>query len=224
MVRFQLAFVSALIERIQYQLRSHRLSLFVGRYVNLNPSMKAFLLDHDDSFTFNLRDWLKPVFADITVVNHRDSREILTAKYDLLVLSPGPKTPQDYPHVIESLSSLPDFQPVLGICLGLQTLVTLNGGTVQTYTPPLHGKTSSLETLRPELESFQNSKVARYHSLICGGYEKNFDTLAYSSEDGHPMWLLHKTKKQMGFQFHPESFMTENSDRYRQYLRQWLQS
>lgn len=186
--------------------------------------MKAFLLDHDDSFTFNLRDWLRPAFTEVTVVNHRESREILTVKYDLLVLSPGPKTPQDYPQVLENLMALPATTSVLGICLGLQTLVSLNDGDVQTYTPPLHGKTSQLKTFAPDYSSFQNLKVARYHSLICSDFEKNFETIATSAEDAQPMWLQHKTKKQMGFQFHPESFMTEKSDLYLKHLQSWLQA
>lgn len=186
--------------------------------------MKAFLLDHDDSFTFNLRDWLRPAFTEIAVVNHRDSREILTAKYDLLVLSPGPKTPQDYPQVLANLSLLPAKQPVLGICLGLQTLVSLNGGVVQTYSPPQHGKTSSLQISNPAYSTFQNLKVARYHSLICQNTENQFETFAVSADDNHPMWLHHKSKKQMGFQFHPESFLTEKSDLYLQHIQEWLRA
>ena len=78
--------------------------------------MKALLIDHDDSFTYNLRDWLKPAFEKIEVLNHRDLDVSLKLEADLIVLSPGPKHPKNYPHIHNLLKSLPAHQAVLGVC------------------------------------------------------------------------------------------------------------
>ncbi|MGZ3691877.1 MAG: glutamine amidotransferase-related protein, partial [Pseudobdellovibrio sp.] len=58
--------------------------------------MKALLIDHDDSFTFNLRNWLSPLFENIEVINHRDLlKQVSQETYDLIISSPGPKSPAD---------------------------------------------------------------------------------------------------------------------------------
>ncbi len=186
--------------------------------------MKAILLDHDDSFTFNLRSWLSPAFTEITVLNHRDLDKIQSLDDYLLILSPGPKSPENYPHVIKLLQTLPQTQKVFGVCLGLQSLVYASGGNVLAYTPPLHGKTSKLNVHHKKLSAFNNQSIARYHSLICTNYESKFAVLATSQDDQHPMWLQHNSLPWIGFQFHPESFLTENSEQYLKYLNDWYLS
>ena len=97
--------------------------------------MKALLIDHDDSFTYNLQDWLRPIFAEVQVVNHREIEKFSEAIphtdkpntgliHDLIVLSPGPKSPQDYPHVLEFIKT--QKRPIFGVCLGLQPLLQSN--------------------------------------------------------------------------------------------------
>jgi anthranilate synthase/aminodeoxychorismate synthase-like glutamine amidotransferase len=188
--------------------------------------MTALLIDHDDSFTYNLQSWLKPIFENVRVINHRDlsavEKEILTQKYNLIVLSPGPKNPGDYPHIQDLLSKLPAEQAVYGVCLGLQSMVHNRNGQIAAYTPPLHGKQSTLFVIKPELQDFQNLKVARYHSLICKYDTSQFECEAQSIEDRQPMWLTSKNRKWFGVQFHPESFMTEKADLHLQFLKKWV--
>lgn len=183
--------------------------------------MKAFLLDHDDSFTFNLRNWLKPVFSEVSVVNHRDCQKVPTDSKNLIVLSPGPKHPEDYPHILDFLKKLPPEQPVLGVCLGLQMMVMASGGRVDRYAPPLHGKSSVIEVADPAFSDFQNMSVARYHSLICSEFSSSFQLVAVSKDDQKPMWLTHKNKKWIGFQFHPESFLTDTQKPLTQFVAMW---
>jgi anthranilate synthase/aminodeoxychorismate synthase-like glutamine amidotransferase len=184
---------------------------------------RVLLIDHDDSFTYNLRDWLRPAFAEVTVAHHR-SEKVFDKPYDLIVLSPGPHSPAYYPHVLQQIKKLNPAQPVLGVCLGLQSLVEVSGGTVSAYTPPLHGKTSQLRIINPSAEKsiFEKLHVARYHSLACQGFEDQFNVCAVSEDDDRPMWLEHTKKKWIGFQFHPESFLTEKSFLYRDYLVDWM--
>lgn len=186
--------------------------------------MKIALIDHDDSFTFNLRQWLTPLSNQIIVYNHLDLIEKKIPASDLFVLSPGPKNPKDYPHTLDWLSSLAEGQCVFGVCLGMQMMFVAENEEVQPYSPPLHGKKSRLVALSEEIKEFENFAVARYHSLICKRKENSvFDLLAESDEDQKPMWVRHKEKNWLGFQFHPESFLTENSNNLLNYLNQWVQ-
>lgn len=189
--------------------------------------MKALLIDHDDSFTHNLKHWLTPLFAEVTVVNHSQLHEItkfekLEAQFDLFVLSPGPKNPQDYPQSLNLLKKLKPITPVYGVCLGLQMMAVACGVSISTYTPPLHGKTSKLDS---KDKFFQDLKVARYHSIkVDSGYTTQFEKLAESTDDQNPMWLKHKIKKWMGVQFHPESFLTEKAELHLNAISQWMKS
>lgn len=183
--------------------------------------MKALIIDHDDSFTHNLLHWLSPICTEVKVVNHRELQKNLYA--NLIVLSPGPKTPQDYPHVLDFLNNISERTAVYGVCLGLQMLVQACGGKIESYSPPLHGKKSKLEITDPLYKSLNNCEVARYHSLYCADYNPQiFSTLAVSQDDKIPMWLKHLNKKWMGVQFHPESFLTEKPEVHLKFLNDWL--
>lgn len=159
--------------------------------------LKAALIDHNDSFTWNIKAWLAPSF-EVSVLDYRKINSIHFSDYDLIVLSPGPKTPTDYPLTQQLLASLPNQKAVLGICLGMQAMTLAEGGSVTAYYPPLHGKTSVLDTI--------GTPIARYHSLKCN-MPDTFNVL--STSDQLPMIVQHKTKNWLGFQFHPESFLTE---------------
>jgi anthranilate synthase/aminodeoxychorismate synthase-like glutamine amidotransferase len=186
--------------------------------------MKTLLIDHDDSFTYNLQHWLQPICSEVTVVNHRDLPTSVNA--DLVVLSPGPKSPQHYPQVINFINNLPLNTAVYGVCLGLQLLVHSSGGLVKPYAIPLHGKKSKLNILNSKYLELQNLEVARYHSLYCAELSTvNFNMLAETSDDTKiPMWLMHNEKKWMGVQFHPESFLTEKPELHLKILNDWLKN
>ncbi|AGH96389.1 aminodeoxychorismate/anthranilate synthase component II [Pseudobdellovibrio exovorus] len=185
--------------------------------------MKSILIDHDDSFTYNLRHWLKPLSSEVTIVNHRELSSAPDLRADFFILSPGPKKPEDYTDVLHFLGRLSSKTPVFGVCLGLQLMVHSHGGKVQPYSPPLHGKKSKLKVLSEELHLLQGKEVARYHSLYCTDYPaEEFETLAVAEEDQCPMWLRHRQKKWLGVQFHPESFLTEKPELHLQIVKDWL--
>jgi anthranilate/para-aminobenzoate synthase component II len=179
----------------------------------------ALFIDHDDSFTHNVVRWLEPAF-DVTVVHHAELPSAVASPTpapldwsqkspNLIVVSPGPRSPQDYPRTLSYLKTLPASQPVLGICLGLQMMALLEGAEVVPYAPPRHGVGTPLSC--PSIIELQGLIVGRYHSLCCQSLPPSFEELAQS--EGLPMWLRHRDKKWMGFQFHPESFLTERPDR-----------
>jgi anthranilate/para-aminobenzoate synthase component II len=159
----------------------------------------ALLIDHDDSFTHNICAWLSTRFS-VEMTHHRDlvKMQFKPNSYDLVLFSPGPKSPQDYPQSLNYLTSLPDTQHALGICLGMQMMALAGGGDVTTYSPPLHGKTSVLTST---LKNFDGLRVARYHSMACDVTKTNFTTLAHS--DHRPMWIEHQQKNGWGYSFIP---------------------
>lgn len=188
----------------------------------------ALLIDHDDSFTHNVRSWLSKKF-DVTIINHKQlshnqlnhknifEHNSTSEKFNLIVFSPGPKSPSDYPHSLKYLTDIADSQHVLGICLGLQIMTLASGGNVQTYSPPLHGKTSQLKS---ELKKINGLTIGRYHSMACTLPENKFNIIATS--ENLTMWVEHVTKKWLGFQFHPESFLTESPELYLDYVSEWI--
>jgi len=184
----------------------------------MKDPVHAVLIDHDDSFTFNLRHWLHQFIKHVEILNHREITSQRFSETDLIVLSPGPKHPNDYPHILNWLKNYPFNKPIFGVCLGMQMMHVSEGGNVVSYTPPLHGKTSVLSSRD---SSLNNLVVARYHSLHCDG-ETTFQTLATS--DDLKMWIQHPQKKWMGVQFHPESFLTENTSVVQNYVKHWLVS
>lgn len=185
--------------------------------------MKALLIDHDDSFTYNLRSWLNPIFQEIAVVNHRDFATTPSTQFDLIIISPGPKSPKDYPQTLQQIQKLDPAQKVLGICLGMQMLAHLENILVSPYTPPKHGKKSLLKIQDDTFIKFNGLKVARYHSLACDllQSQKIFQVIAVSHDDSKPMWIQHSHKNWLGWQFHPESFLTENADLFLQEIKKW---
>jgi anthranilate synthase component II len=180
---------------------------------------KALIIDHDDSFIWNIKSWLSEKF-EVSVINHCELTKFYppTNLYDLIVLSPGPKSPSDYPLSLNYLQKSPAEQPLLGICLGWQMMVQQEKGHVQTYLPVLHGKTSKLISLNPEIHGLT---VARYHSLTTVP-TNDFKILATSDQDQLVMWGQHQLKKWMGFQFHPESFLTEKKSYFLQQVELWM--
>ncbi len=173
---------------------------------------KAIIIDHHDSFTWNIKNWLSQSF-DVQIIDCAEINAHTNLTADLVVLSPGPKSPNDYPDTLNYLKSLPTHQRVLGICLGMQMMTVVSGGVVKPYSPPLHGKSSALITQNIKMNHLN---VARYHSLMCSVSDV-YQTIA-ESEKNIPMIIKHKQKNWLGYQFHPESFLTENSEVYLDFI------
>lgn len=177
---------------------------------------QAIIIDHDDSFVWNIHAWLSPYF-ETAIINHQDLSKINIDNYQLIIFSPGPKSPQDYPQSLNLLKSIDNKKAVLGICLGLQIMTLAYGGKVVELSHPIHGKTSPLIT-KKHLK-WDQSLVGRYHSLHCllPSDMKSEGT----TTDGSVMLASHKLKKQFGMQFHPESFLTEKSIEMAKYIYEW---
>lgn len=171
------------------------------------------MIDNYDSFTYNLVQYLKCLKEEVLTYRN-DSiglEEIEKLKPDMIVLSPGPCTPNESgicKDIIKNFKSV----PILGICLGHQTIGYSFGANVIKAKEPVHGKVSSIiHTNRGVFRNLPNPlKVTRYHSLIIEK-ESLPDFLEITAEtiEGEIMGIRHKKYLIEGVQFHPESILTE---------------
>ena len=173
------------------------------------------LIDNYDSFTFNLVHYLGGLGADVVV--HRNDAvsadEVIAAKPDAIVLSPGPGTPDDAGISLDLIARASDRIPILGVCLGHQAIGQVFGGEVVRAPSPVHGKTCDIRhgggsVFRGINGSF---KATRYHSLVVRR-ETMPDALRVTAEtdDQLIMGLSHKSLPSHGVQFHPESIASEH--------------
>ena len=170
------------------------------------------VVDHYDSFTYNLVQLFESLGAETEVVkSDAESAPTLVERApDAVVLSPGPGRPEDAGCFIELLRLLPDETPVLGVCLGHQAMGVVAGGRVERSTP-VHGKASLVHhhgtgILAGLPDPFE---AGRYHSLVVTreGLPDELEITAWSDDD-LVMATQHRELPRFGVQFHPESILT----------------
>lgn len=172
------------------------------------------LIDNYDSFSYNLYQLIGSINPDIKVIRNDemtvDEIKILDPEY--IILSPGPKRPQDAGVCIEVAREFGDTNRVLGVCLGHQSICEAYGATITYAKELMHGKQSVCEVDNND-ELFaglpNEVTVARYHSLAAdeSTMPECLKVIA-RTDDGEIMAVKHKSKNIWGVQFHPESIMT----------------
>ncbi|HET8976352.1 MAG TPA: aminodeoxychorismate/anthranilate synthase component II [Solirubrobacterales bacterium] len=178
---------------------------------NGTGGIKVLVIDNYDSFTYNLVQYLGELGAEVEVVrNDVETVEELLARHpDRVVVSPGPCTPAEAGVSIEAIRRFAEEgTPVLGVCLGHQSLVEAFGGKV-IVGEPIHGKSADVEhDGRTIFEGLPSPMVAgRYHSLIADADLP--EELEVSSTYGDVvMGVRHHELPAEGVQFHPESVLT----------------
>ena len=172
------------------------------------------LIDNYDSFSYNLYQLIGTVEPDIKVVRNDECtlEEIVEMKPEAIILSPGPGRPEDAGICIPVIKEFAGKIPILGVCLGHQSICEAFGGTVSYAKELMHGK-KKLMYKTGESQLFKGLPdtfaAARYHSLAALK-----DTLpaelkvTAESEDGEVMAVEHTKYPVFGVQFHPESVMT----------------
>lgn len=179
----------------------------------MRSTARLFVLDNYDSFTFNLVQMFRVYPLDVEVVraDKISVEEVAEREPDYIVVSPGPKDPQAAGISVPLIAKLHARFPILGVCLGMQSLNEAFGGTTVRAPKPMHGKT---DLVRHEGRGVfagipDPCKVARYHSLAVVGIHPALEVTA-RTDDGVVMGLSHRDHPLHGVQFHPESFLTEN--------------
>ena len=176
----------------------------------------VLVVDNYDSFTYNLVQYLGELGAEVEVVRNDRATvpELQTRQFDRLVVSPGPRTPAEAGISVEAVRSFAEAgTPVLGVCLGHQSLVEAFGGrTVQGE--PIHGKDAEIEHDGKAIYAGVPSPLVagRYHSLIADPDLP--DELELSASLGDVvMGARHRELPAEGVQFHPESVLTPQGKR-----------
>ena len=182
--------------------------------------MRLLMLDNYDSFTFNLVQYLQMLGAEVKVVRNDalSVEQIAALNPSHIVVSPGPKTPDDAGVSLEVIRRLGPTIPVFGVCLGHQSIGQVYGGDVIRAGNIMHGKTSPI---RHEGKGVfaglpDRYEATRYHSLVV---DKNTlpDVLEITAWTENPdgsmeeiMGLRHRQYPVEGVQFHPESILTQH--------------
>ena len=173
------------------------------------------MIDNYDSFTYNLVQYLGELGAN-TVVHRNDKitlKEIEQLNPEKIVISPGPCTPEKAGISIETVSHFAGKIPILGVCLGHQSIARAFGGKIIKAEKLMHGKTSMVKHDGKNLFNGLSNpfEATRYHSLVL---DKNtvpngFEITA-TSDDGEIMGIRHRKMFVEGVQFHPESILTSS--------------
>lgn len=181
--------------------------------------MKLLMIDNYDSFTYNIVQYLGELGADVTVVRNDEATldEViaLVAEQGItrIVISPGPCSPAEAGISVAAIRHFAGQLPVLGVCLGHQSIGAAFGGDIIRAQQQMHGKTSVITTDQQGVFADLPAQftVNRYHSLVI---DRNTLpeclTITATSEDGEIQGVRHKTLAVEGVQFHPESILTEH--------------
>ena len=170
------------------------------------------LIDNYDSFTFNLVQAFQQLGKNPHVLKNDDPGVLDLAgsgDLDMVCLSPGPSRPENAGLCLEFLARLPKSVPVLGVCLGHQTLGHFAGAVVRINDRIMHGKTSLVHHDGTGLfhGAPQPMEVCRYHSLVVEPGPELLEITA-RTEEGEVMALRYTDRPWVGVQFHPESILT----------------
>ena len=176
------------------------------------------LVDHKDSFTRNLEHLLSE-FEEVVVLDRLEATEAANSeKSRMVVLSPGPGKPADYPETQALYHQLRGKKPILGVCLGFQLMLEEEGATIVRQTQVLHGVETEIET-DPESITYNGIeppvKVGRYHSLqvepsSLSSLPTGIRTTARDRIRNVPLSFEDCEKRLFGIQYHPESFLTSH--------------
>lgn len=178
------------------------------------------IIDNYDSFTYNLVQRLGELDLSIELEVYRNDKitlpEIEARKPSHLIISPGPCTPNEAGISVECVKRFAGKLPVLGVCLGHQSIGQATGGKIVRAKRLMHGKTDEMHHVGNGLfEGIANPMIAtRYHSLVIQPNTLNaeFEVTAWChGPDGSKeiMGIQHRDYPLIGWQFHPESFLTE---------------
>lgn len=171
------------------------------------------MIDNYDSFTYNLVQYIKQLGADVKVMRNDavTMKELVALAPSGIVISPGPGRPESAGLSIPAIQHFSGKIPILGVCLGHQSIAVAFGGTIIPSKHIMHGKTSIIKSDGKALyKGIKNQFPAmRYHSLAVSRETlPNCLEITAESTDGEIMGLRHKQHITEGIQFHPESIMT----------------
>lgn len=186
--------------------------------------MNVLVIDNYDSFTYNLVHYLEDLDCKVTVKRNDQLELSYPEAFDKIVLSPGPGIPDEAGLLKSIIKQYAASKSILGVCLGMQAIAEVFGGTLRNLDTVYHGVATKVKISKPD-PIFKNLgdefEVGRYHSWVVNAPLP--ECLIKTSEDnnGEVMSLRHKNYNVVGVQYHPESVLTPNG---KLILENWLHS
>lgn len=185
--------------------------------------MKVAVIDNYDSFTYNLVHYLEDLNAEVTVFRNDEFELEELEKFDKIVLSPGPGIPDEAGLLKEVIKKYAPSKSIFGVCLGLQAIGEVFGGTLINLETVYHGVATKV-TLTEDDFIFNNLpktfEVGRYHSWVVSTENLPSDLIITSvDENGQIMSMKHQNYNVRGVQYHPESVLTPLGKKI---LENWL--
>lgn len=176
--------------------------------------MKIILIDHNDSFTYNIVEVLRHIKnCEVQVVKYDKITIELINRFDKIIFSPGPGLPTDYIKTNKIIDTFFRKKPILGICLGQQIICSYFGANLYNMETIIHGVKKEIH-IATKSKLFKNvpakTEVGLYHSWAVSStkFPKNL-LITSTGTDGTIMSVEHEKYPLYGIQFHPESFLTE---------------
>lgn len=192
----------------------------------MTHAIKLLMVDNYDSFTFNIVQYFGELGADVQVVRNDEItvEGIAALAPDRLVISPGPCSPAEAGVSVAAIQHFVGKIPILGVCLGHQSIGAAFGGRIVRAQTLMHGKTSVITTTQSGVFTGlpRQFTVNRYHSLAIerSSCPDCLEVTAWT-DDGEIMGVRHRSLAVEGVQFHPESILTEHGHAM---LRNFLQA
>jgi anthranilate synthase component 2 len=189
--------------------------------------MKILILDNYDSFTYNLVHMVEKITGNFPVVFRNDEISIeAVGNYDVIMLSPGPGIPNEAGILKDVIKRYAGIKPIFGVCLGLQAITEVFGGTIINLEDVFHGVATEMRITDKDAVIFKDVPetflAARYHSWAATdeGFPEEIQVTA-RDEDGLIQAIQHKIYPISAVQFHPESILTDVGE---QLLRNFINS
>ena len=172
-----------------------------------------YIIDHKDSFTHNVVHQFSK-FDNVECANFNEVDEKKIYNSEVIVFSPGPGAPKDYPQSSKIYKKFKGKKKIIGICLGFQQILYNEKGKIVEQNKIYHGFQSQIKVVSNNslFKKNQKFKVGRYHSLKLKEpfFAKNFEITMRCDISNVAMAIENNKDNIYGFQFHPESFLTEN--------------
>ena len=182
-------------------------------------ALKLLMVDNYDSFTFNIVQYFGELGAEVEVLRNDEvsieqlQERLDSGRMDRLVISPGPCSPAEAGVSVPAIRHFAGRLPILGVCLGHQSIGAAFGGSIVRARELMHGKTSEITTTRSGVFAGlpERFTVNRYHSLAIRREDCPAElAITAWTDDGEIMGVRHKSLPIEGVQFHPESILTEH--------------
>ena len=185
---------------------------------------KILMIDNYDSFTYNLVHYLEDLDCEVTVKRNDQLTLDEVEPFEHIVLSPGPGIPNEAGLLKDIIKKYASTKRIFGVCLGLQAIGEVFGGTLINLDQVYHGVDTTITVTKddPIYQGMPKTlQVGRYHSWVVDPNLPNVLETTSVDENGQVMSLRHKEYEVTAVQFHPESVLTPEG---KQMLKNWLES